>query len=490
MIDPLQLHNMHEFFCAIQDQYADRDLLCEMDGRQVVSVSTAQFFLEVDRYAAWLNAQDLCGTHVGLFGVNRSHWLAAFCAIFQVGSVAILLSPDLNAQELAERAAQVDLQGLYFDHALLETVEQAGLSASLVPLDLDHPTIPSDDPAPAYPEADKSDLACILFTSGTTATAKAVMLSHQAMIAGSCHRVIGHAFASQLAILPFHHIAGIASVLNTWYLNAKVCLGQDIKYLYRYLSGMQPDYMLTVPSILQALIKKLQNGGSNGHLLGWDLHLLGCGGAKFQPDVLQFLLDRNIRILQSYGATEAGGLGFDWEMTPDCANTIGKPCPEIETKLVDGELYLRSPSIMMGYYGDPDATAAVIKDGWYATGDLCVQDAEGYLYLTGRKNNRIILSNGENVSPEEIESRLQTCPAICEILVEAAGDQITAIIYPAPADSASDPITQQKNIRQAVSAYNHSVPLYKQIAQLRFTDTPLPKTSTGKLVRGTTPGGD
>ena len=180
-----------------------------------------------------------------------------------------------------------------------------------------------------------------------------------------------------------------------------------------------------------------------------------------------------------------------WEMTPDRPGTIGKPPAQMQVKIVDGELYLRSESLMMGYYGDEEGTAQVIHDGWYATGDLCREDEEGYLYLTGRKKNLIILSNGENVSPEEIERKLYCCKEICEVMVGVENDMLMAAVYPEyPIQSGeNNKGTVRKEIERAIEQYNDKAPMYKQIRQIRFMEEPFAKTAVGKLIRESVTGG-
>jgi len=485
MFDHTSLQNMGQLLSALEAQSGSRTLLKYMVGTEVHEMDAPTFFQYVRRCGSKLHDLGLSGKHIGIMGANRWQWLVHLCAVFQIGGTAVLLAPDLNPEELAQRACQADLTCILHDKVL--PVSVPGVLALSMDDSLPHKMLPNDYACPANPE----DLACILFTSGTTAICKAVMYSHKATIAGICHNVIGIPFQAQLAILPMHHIAGFASVLNTWYLNRIICLGEDFKNLFRYLEAMKPDYTLIVPSVLQVIRKKLKKGGSNGHLLGWNLHLIGCGGAQFQPDVIQDLHDRNIRVLQSYGATEAGGIGFDWEMTPECRDTIGKPCPEMKVKIVDGELFLRCDSMMTGYYKDEAATNEVLIDGWYATGDLCTMDAEGYLRLTGRKKNLIILSNGENVSPEEIEGKLSRDPNICEILVGVENDRIAASVFP---NYPSDPTQEQQEMIQTqimdtLERYNDSVPTYKQIYTLHFMDAPFAKTQVGKMIRRTTTGG-
>lgn len=476
MFDHTHLRNLPQLLDALEAQTGDRILLKYMEGNLVQTMDSPTFFQNVRRCASKLDALGLTGKHIGIMGANRWQWMVHLCAVFEIGAVAVLLAPDLNSEDLAQRVNHADIACILHDDAIEATVP------GILSVSMDEPLPSSDSFLRADPNP--NDLACILFTSGTTAQSKAVTFTHKATIAGICHNIIGIPFRAQLAILPLHHIAGFASVLNTWYLNRVICLGEDYKNLFRYLEALKPDYTLTVPSLLQVILRRLKKGGENGHLLGWDLHLIGCGGAQFQPDVIHALNDRNIRVLQSYGATEAGGLGFDWEMTPQCRDTIGKPCQEVETKIVDGELFLRCSSMMSGYYKDEAATKEVLIDGWYATGDLCTQDAEGYLRLTGRKKNLIILSNGENVSPEEIEGKLSLCPEILEILVGTEKDRICAHIHPR---SFSD--AEQCSIRQFVEAYNNTAPTYKQVHILHFHEEPFAKTQVGKMIRRSVTGG-
>lgn len=490
MLDHTHLKNMRQLLFALEQQAQDSIILNYMSGMQVVEVSGTSFYAQVHQCATSLRNLGLSGKHIGIMGANRPTWMVHLCAIFEICAVAVLLAPDLNGQDLASRLNQADVSCLLHDKALSATVAEAAQTLGFRSFSMDTPLPAAAEIALPCSEPGEDALACILFTSGTTALSKAVMLSHKAMIAGVCHNVIRFPFRAQLAILPLHHIAGFASVLNTWYLGRVLCLGEEIKYLTRYLQHMKADYVLTVPSLLQAILHKLRKGGPNGKNLGWDLHLIGCGGAQFQPEVIQALNDQNIRVLQSYGATEAGGLGFDWEMTPACRNTIGKACPEIETKIVDGELFLRSDSIMIGYYKDPDATREVLIDGWYATGDLCYQDETGYLYLTGRKKNLIILSNGENVSPEEIEAKLSGCPDICEIMVGVENDRIIAAIHPYLPEADSEKQAVYDRIQNALDAYNRTAPSYKQVHKVRYFDTPFAKTHVGKLIRTSVTGGN
>lgn len=483
------VQTIHDLLKALELRSGDRCIIKYMVETEVVEVSAPQFFDDIRRRSSALRRMGLAGNHIGIMGKNSYDWLVSFCAVLNIGAVAVLLSQDYRPEEVAEAADRTDLNAILYGQEVKETVCQAKLLAgvSRLPMRMD-----KYDEAAAPIEGEQKDggagpqdLACVLFTSGTEAKNKAVMLSTWALIASFSNEIVGHNFAAQLAILPFHHLAGFGTALNTLCLGAILCIGEDFKYIYRYLEYMKPDYLLTVPALLDVIVRRLKKADAYGASLGWNLHLISCGGAKFQPEVVQILSARKITILQSYGASEAGSLGFTWEMTPERPDTIGKPHPGVEVKIVDGELLLRSASIMMGYYKDDAATRKVLRDGWYLTGDLCHQDQEGYLYLVGRKKNVIILSNGENVSPEEIESQLRRCEDICEVMIGEEKGFISGTIFPQYPPNCTD---QEKSvirerIRNAVQQFNDMVPTYKQVQFLHFREEPFAKNTLGKLIR-------
>ena len=147
-----------------------------------------------------------------------------------------------------------------------------------------------------------------------------------------------------------------------------------------------------------------------------------------------------------------------------------------EYKLDDGELCMRGTPIMLGYYKDPEATAAVIdKDGWFHTGDIARLEEDSYMYLTGRKKNLIILGSGENISPEELEDLVEKCPAVQECIVKEMGKKIGTVVY--------CPQAEQQTVQDHITEMNRTLPLYKRIGVVEFSAEPLPRNATGKLLR-------
>lgn len=488
MKDEMQrAETMREVLERLEGRLAGQRVFRFMSDSGVKDIFCEQFFSDIRRTAFLIEDMDLSGKHIGIMGRNSYWWMVCLCAVFWTGSVAVLLDRELDEEELKERVGRVGVEALFFEE-VPETEERCKtLNECVKRLSFEkvREACRSGKKGEKKVQKKGEDLGCIFFTSGTTATSKAVMMSEHGLSAGVCHNINDKKFHSILAILPFHHLSGFSSSLNALFLGAEVCIGEDQKYFYQYLKELQPDYVFIVPSMLRMLARKIKNGGPNGRFLGWDLHLLNCGGADFRPEYLRIFLEHDITVLQGYGASEAGAIGFLWEMTEERPDTIGKPPAGLEVKIKDNELYLRSESLMMGYYGDEEATRKVLCEGWYATGDLCRMDEEGYLYLTGRKKNLIILSNGENISPEAIEKKLYRWEEISEVLVKAEENLISALVFPKyPAAGTEEEKAQiREKIREKIGEYNRSVPVYRQIQVLHFLEEPIDKTSMGKLIR-------
>ena len=480
--------NMRQTMELLERELAGRRVFRYMEELEVKEIFAEEFFEKIKKGARVIIQNGLQGKHIGIMGNNSLEWIVSLCAVFWSGSAAVLLDKEMDGETLREKVRKVEIAGILYDDFVEKTIRETELPHSLMKLpfsELQKAEGTSYGSGLSCGNRNGDDLACVFFTSGTTGESKGIMMSEKGLAAGICHRVNNRRFQALLAVLPFHHLSGFSSVLNALYLGAEVCIAGDMKYFYRCLECMKPDYVFVVPSMLRMLARKLKKGGPNGRLLGWNLQMINCGGASFCPEFLQLLLEHKVTVFQGYGASEAGAIGFMWEMTLDHPDSIGKPPEDLEVKIENGELYLRSPSIMMGYYGEKEETKKVLCQGWYATGDLCRMDEEGYLYLTGRRNNLIILANGENVSPEEIEKKLYQYEDIQEAVAEAEDNLITGVIFPRYPENCSPQEEEEirDRIRREIEEYNQSVPVYKQIKKIRFLEKAPEKTAMGKLIR-------
>ena len=242
------------------------------------------------------------------------------------------------------------------------------------------------------------------------------------------------------------------------------------------ISTLNPTSLSIIPSVLSSLVKLLKSAKSEEErqrYVGKNLATVAVSGASANPALCRYLMESGFEIQSAYGMTESAGAGTQCVWSEETIGSIGKPYGKTECRIVDGELLLRGPSVMKGYYKDPEETAKLIEDGWLHTGDLAYCDERGYYYLTGRKKNVMILSNGENVNPEEIESKLGECKAILECMVFNDGKGICADVYTDNETDAAD----------FIKRYNESVPLYRQVYKVNYSPTPLEKTGSGKIKR-------
>ena len=276
-------------------------------------------------------------------------------------------------------------------------------------------------------------------------------------------------------VLPMFHLGAFIDLFSTTVMGWPLNLGSDIRNFYRDIQKMPSQIMSVVPMIMNALHKDVMRGHRDR--LG-DLWVPIGSSAMFDPQVLLDMVHNGMFVIQCYGATETCGAGIiNFAQDEKHIGAVGQGSEYMDYKIEpDGELCMRGDCVMMGYYKDPEGTAEVIdKDGWVHTGDLARVDEDGYYYITGRKKNLIILDSGENISPEELEGMLEKCPAVQECIVKELGKKIGVVVYCEK--------EHQQTVRDFIAQMNRTVPLYKRIGVVEFSETPLPRNGAGKLVR-------
>ena len=379
---------------------------------------------------------------------------------------------------------------------------------------------------------DVNKLASIVFTSGTTGKGKGVMLSQANigldMTLGMYNFDITR---KTLHVLPPHHTFG-STVNYVGHLSqgCEVYISSGIKHVSDEIREQQPTHLILVPAFLEvmnrkiwatarkegkeALLKammKVSDGlrkigidirrklfGSVLSAFGGKLELIICGGAKLDEEIIRNFDSLGITILNGYGITECSPLISANRNEYRKAGSVGTPILACRVKIDnpdengEGEICVKGPNVMLGYYNNPEATAEVFdKDGFFHTGDYGKLDEEGWIYITGRKKNLIILSNGKNVYPEEIEADLQKVEGVCEAVVYAGEsrvqkDKITIVaeIFPdydlLKAKGISDP---QKYFEDQVKILNAKVPHYKAVKRVKLRDVEFQKNTSRKITR-------
>lgn len=440
------------------------------DGTWVTDVTYKVFTADILRAAGYFCSHQICGRHIALIAPNSYGWLTVYFAIAASGNVPVLLNPALPESVLLEQCRMTDVSLVCGPSAPVGEIPTLCFSDLWSPVSLD----PADIAVPD-PEA----TALLMFTSGTTGKSKAVEITYQNMAYSIYHAdgfFLGQDMERTLLVLPLYHIGGLRGALTFLQRGRTVCIGRGIAHMLMDMPKLSPTQVLLVPSMAESLVKLLKRtktAQEREKYLGKNLRRLVFGGADANTSVYQYLMELGFSVESGYAMTETAGVGTWGLWDAEHHNTIGKPFGQMQCRIQDGEILLKGPSVMKGYYKDPAATARVLRDGWIHTGDLGYCDADGYYYITGRKKNVIILSNGENVSPEDIEDILMGCEAIRECLVWGDGKGIRAEVY------SDDPQAAMAFIR----ACNQDMPLYRQVYKVNFSAGPLEKSASGKIKR-------
>ncbi|MBE6591934.1 MAG: long-chain fatty acid--CoA ligase [Ruminococcaceae bacterium] len=386
-------------------------------------------------------------------------------------------------------------------------------------------------------EIDMEKMCAIIFTSGTTGTSKGVMLNQKALTAAvnaSHHSTEFNCDDTIMSVLPVHHTYEMTcGILTPILVGITVCINDGLKYVLKNLNYYKPTGLVLVPLFVNTIYKKIWDTATKNGMekklrfglnlssklrtvkidlrkqlfksvingFGGRLRLIVCGGAALNPEMVTAFEDMGISMCQGYGITECAPL---ISVTPiHCKKTasVGPAVDGLEV-MIDrenptdeaGEILVKGDNVMMGYFEDPDATAEVLtEDGWFATGDYGYIDSDGYIYVTGRKKNVIVLENGKNVFPEEIESYLEKLDLVCECAVvgRLAEDKetvkITAIIYPSQEVAAQMGLETSADIaaelKTQIASINKTLPSFKHIRGVEMRKTEFDKTTSHKIKR-------
>lgn len=452
----------------------NRTALKIFDGKRIEDITYNHMADKIMQAAGFFSENGLTGRHIALMGSNCQEWIISYFAIAASGNVVVPLNPALPKKTVIKQCLQADVSVICGDQQDIAPYRKDFLCVCYGSLRGETPMRLKD-----LAGSEQDATALLLFTSGTTGESKAVEITY-ANLESSLRSADGVFSEPEIhrimTVLPMFHIAGIRGALSMLYRYKTLCIGRGIMYLFRDMPALSPDYILLVPLMVDSLVKLVKRTSRevlHKNYLGANLKRLCIGGATIDPDHCRFLMSEGFTIDSGYALSETTGVGTWGTWDAEHLNTIGKLSGELQCRIVDGELQLKGPAVMKGYYKDAEATNTVIEDGWFHTGDLGYCDADGYFYLTGRKKNLIVMPNGEKLNPEEVEQQFNTSDAIEECLIRFCNNMLCIEIYAKDENAASG----------CVEAYNDSMPLSYQIRRITFHKEPLKKTASGKLVR-------
>ncbi len=489
-----------------------------VDGGQK-SKTYLDLYNDVNALGSWMYARKLQGKNIAIIGENSYEWIVTFLAAINGGNVAVAIDKGLPEDEI----------GVLMKKGDCDAVMVSGACKGKLPKKSARKVYCMDD-FEAYLEEGRGLLnkgktefkkynvqqdktAAILFTSGTSGFSKGVELTNRNIafeINNTCK--LFQLEGNIVAVLPFHHAFGlIVGIMMVLYFGQTAYINKSLKQVKNNMEEFQPQTMFLVPLFVEffhrqiwAEIKKrgkekafrtlmkstnaMKRIGIDVRKLTYDsirkvfggkLQYIICGGAPLDPMYVKEFRAWGIEILNGYGTTECSPCTAVNRPFHHLDGSVGQIVPGIDARITDeGEVVFRGDLVMKGYYKDPEATDMVLKDGWYHTGDLGYITDDGFIMLTGRKKNLIILSNGENISPEELEMDIARDDAVREVLVYDEQSKIVAEIFPD-----EEHMGDQAYFEALKDKVNKGRPLYKQIVRVKLREVEFIKNASMKIVR-------
>ena len=486
---------------------------------------------EIRAVGTYLQELGLQGSHIALLGENSTEWCLSYFAIANSGNVVVPLDKELSAEDLAELIEHCGCEAIFYSEKYREQI------AWFQALEGDFPQMRyfslaqfSDcleqgrklleagstlfDRAPVDPDT----LACIVYTSGTSGKSKGVMLTHGNLasdVAATCKCVTAR---NTQIFLPMNHTFSWASAMFAAFLyHVDAHISGNMKRIVKDLNKNRPQNISAVPLMVEMLYNGIwMNAKKQGEerklrrmltlsrtlmgvgidmrkrffrriheSFGGRLDTIICGGAALDSRLQKGLYDFGITVINGYGITECSPVVAVNRNRDFRFGSVGKPLPCNRVKIADpdengvGEIWVAGSNVMQGYYKDPEATAEAFEGEWFKTGDYGYQDKDGFLYITGRKKNLIILANGKNVSPEELEQKLLRLEYVREAAVYEEDQLITGEFY---LDEETWPDARAR-LEEDVRAFNAKMPSYKNIKKIKVREEPFEKTTTMKIKR-------
>ena len=470
-----------EFVSWIEQKWAD--LPCLSDT--VNTYSYKQVCDAVARKRALLNDLGLQkGDKVAVLDNSTVEAVEMFLAVTSAGYIVINLPAQLPPQAIVGCCAKFGVKVLAAGKDFMEATQ--GVPCKVIAI-----TDCADHTAPVA-TVDKNDPAAIFFTGGTTGAPKGAILPHRALMRGALNGV--YAPGPQLArhryacVLPLSHVFGlIYSTLSVLYKGGAWYSAGNTKDTIGKLPAIRPTMMVAVPGICEIMLGLVKMYGKG--FLGGELKVIISGAANVPPKLIAEYDELGINLFAGYGMTEGANLtsgNIDVKTRP---TSVGKIYPEQETKVVDGELWFRGDNVFLGYYGDPEKTAETLtEDGWVKTGDLVRFDEDGFLYIVGRIKNIIILSNGENVSPESIEEPFYKDNKLRDCLVkedELDGRQVIAVeILPRMEEFGNTSWEEvEAYFKDLVGKVNATLPTTHQVSKVTVRHEDFKRSGAMKVLR-------
>lgn len=518
------------------------------------SITYKKLLQDVNEFGTKLYDMGLKNKRVAIVGRNRYEWVVAHLSNLLGGIVSIPLDKELQVDELESCLERSKADVIVFDEKYIDNIEkikqngktnlqeyvcmteQEGYKNFWTLKKEGAEILKNGNNEYVNCEIDNDKMAILLFTSGTTSKSKAVMLSNTNIASNVYAMLLVEDMRStdnNLAFLPFHHIFGSTCMIVMIAIGAKTAFPDGLRYVAQNLKEYQISLFVGVPLLVEAIYKniekeiekkgktklinnakKLSNCLLKLHIdvrrklfkdvidaLGGRMRFIISGGAPLDKKVAQGFNELGIEVVQGYGLTETSPVISAENAKKKRYGSIGFPMENVEVEIINkdengiGEIRVKGPNVMLGYYENEEATKKVMKDGWFYTGDLAYKDKDGFIFLTGRQKDMIVLKNGKKVFPEELETLINRLDLVKECIVYGMPDEkdkndlklSVKIVYDKKIAEEKYSGKSEGELYQIlwekVKEINKTFPPYKYIKNMILTDEELIKTTTQKVKR-------
>ncbi len=487
-------------------------------------ISYGQLNSDVKKLSAFVWRTVGSRQHIAVLGENCYEWLLTYFAVVCSGNIIVPIDKELAAKDIGDLLIESNCHLMVYSSAYrdifdelfhtipgFEGIEMTKLRG-LINAEAESGWIPTN----------RDDPAALIYTSGTTGKSKGVILSQRNLCSdarAACSFV--ELYGRTIALLPFHHtFAFTVNVLCSITAGVDTLIPTSLKNTTELIGSFKPTYLTVVPMILEMLDKTIQRKIVERKLnrvlsalniickpfdavgiglrsscfssirkgLGGEIAFFISGGAPLDPEIVTRFESYGIPVLNGYGISECSPVVSVNRRYHHRLGSVGQALPGVAVRIEDanehgeGEICVKGDIVMLGYHNLPDETENAIKNGWFHTGDIGRIGEDGFIYITGRIKNLIILSNGKNVSPEELETFIGRIPGVQEVVVSAKDNMLTAEIFP-DEDFCKNVSNLQEYFQSQVLQLNDRLPPYKAISSVSIRNTAFIKTTTKKIIR-------
>ncbi len=554
-----EFKNIREIIYNSVEKFGERIAFIKkhQEGKQVSyeNITYKMFLKDINSFGTKLYEMGFKNKRIAIVGRNRYEWVLAHLTNLLGGIVSVPLDKDLQIDELENSFVRSKADIVVFDEKYLDKIEEikkrgnTNLQEYICMSELEgykniytlveegNKLVEAGNKDYIETEIDNNIMSILLFTSGTTSKSKAVMLSQNNIAANvyAMQRVEGiYETDSNLAFLPMHHIFGSTCIIMMLACGVRTSFPDGLRYVAQNLKEYEISVFVGVPLLVEAIYSKIQkeidkqgktkliktaikisNFLLKLHIdirrklfkqvieqLGGKLRFVISGGAALDPIVEKGFVDLGIQMVQGYGLTETAPVIAAENDFKTRFGSIGVPMENVTVEFVNqdengvGELRVKGPNVMLGYYENEEETNNVLKDGWFYTGDLGYKDKDGFIFLTGRQKNMIVLKNGKKIFPEEIETLVNRIDLVEECIVFGMPDEkdkndlklSVKVVYNKDEVKAKHGDILEEEIKNIIwdrikNEVNTTVPRYKHITNMILTNKELIKTTTKKVKR-------